>query len=347
MFRCIALGVSACVLPAVLVRPPQLPTQDRDDFASLFREYRLGDGDHAVETFKKWDARRVEREARLPSGQDDAWSMAALALFHQEAAFDSRAWRSHNERALAIMDRLVERSPPDARELRVFCRDLHLVSPPADDWPWLYRIFPGDPIVRLAHGKWLEYWMPRIESTRGNEYGFMIGPAIEVTSHGKFGREAPEAIATLRKVLEEAPQLVEARVRLGRVLWQLDRRDEAVRELRQAMDEAQGREPTMVYLAGLFLGQVYEEQKQIDEAERAYSSGLAARPTGQVIPILLGRLLVATGREAEGWATVSKAIAMPAISVDPWTVYFTDRKGGPELRARLKALRSRLPRPAR
>ena len=274
--------------------------------------------------------------------------MAALALFHREVALaGSSAWATHGERYDALIADVLERTPVNARELLVFCRDVLLEGTPGDDWPWLYRTFPDDPIVTLAHGKWLEYWMPRIDSTRPTEYGFMIGPVIAITSHGKFGREAPEAIATLRKALEQAPQMVEARVRLGRVLWQLDRRDEAAGELRQAMSEAAGREPTMAYLAGLFLGQVHEEQKLTDEAEQAYRSGLAGYPIGQVIPMLLGRLLVATGRDAQGWTTVSKAIAVPAESADPWTVYFTDSKGGTELRARLKALRSRLPRPVK
>lgn len=349
MFRRTVLGF-ACVLTTFLAQPSLVArVQVWDDFASLFSEYRVGDADRAVERFKSWDARRIGREARLPSGPDEVWSMAALALFHYEAASaeGSSAGRTHRERYRSIIADVVERAQLDARDLRAFCRDFLLAFGPADEWPWLYRTFLGDPIVTLAHGKWLEYWMPRIESTRGNEYGFMIGPIMEITSHGKFGREAPEAIATLRKTLEQAPEMVEARVRLGRVLWQLDRRDEAARELRQAMQEAAGREPTMVYLAALFLGQVHEEQNLIEEAEQAYRGGLAAHPSGQVVPILLGRLLVAVGRGAEGWTTISKAMAAPSSSVDPWTVYFTDREAGPELRARLKLLRARLPRPAR
>lgn len=350
MFRCFTLGLSACVLTTFLAQPSLVAQgQAVDDFASLFREYRVGDADRAVETFKSWNARRVEREARLPAGQDDAWSMAAMALLHHEAAVTegSIAWKIHSDRYRSIAADLLAQAPTDHRELREFCRDLLLVYGPLDEWPWLYRQFPGDPILTLAHGQWLEFWMPRIESTRPTEYGFQIGPVVEITSHGKFGREAPEAIATLRKVLEQAPHMVEARVRLGRVMWQLDRRDEAVRELRQAMSEAAGREPTWLYLAGLFLGQVHEELKQIDDAEQAYRSGLAAHPTGQVIPLRLGRMLVAIGREAEGWAIVSNAIAEPALSVDPWTTYFNRRGGGLHARPRLKALRARLPRPAK
>lgn len=227
MFRCIALGLSACVLPAFLARPPLLAqSPGREDFASLFREYRLGDADRAVDMFKNWDARRVGREARLPSGQDDAWSMAALALLHHEAAVaeGSRAWQIHSDRYRSISADLLAQAPADHRELREFCRDLLLVYGPVDEWP-----------------------------------------------------------------------------------WQLDRREEAVRELRQAMAEAAGREPAWVYLAGLFLGQVHEEQKLTDEAEQAYRSGLAAHPTGQVIPMLLGRMLVANGRDAEGWACADGA----------------------------------------
>lgn len=348
MFRCTAPGVSACVLSAFLALSVSVAARDQigDDFASLFREYRAGDADRAIEVFKTWNARRVGREARLPAGQEDAWSMAALALFHREATLRSAAWATHRERYLSLIEDLTDSVPAEARELRAFVRDFHLTDARGDGWPWLYRKFPGDPIVTLRHGQWLEYWMPRIDSTRPTEYGFMIGPVIEITSHGKFGREAPEAVATLRKVLEQSPDMVEARVRLGRVLWQLDRRDEAVRELRQAMSEAVGRAPTFVYLAGLFLGQVHEEQRLTEEAEQAYRSGQAAHPTGQVIPMLLGRLLVATGREAEGWAIVSKALAEPALSVDPWTVYFRDKERGPEFQARWRALRARLPRPA-
>lgn len=106
MFRCIALGLSACVLPAFLARPPLLAVQDqvRDDFASLFREYRIGDADRAVETFSKWNARRVGREARLPADQGDEWSRAALALFHREAtAAGSAAWATHRERYLSLI----------------------------------------------------------------------------------------------------------------------------------------------------------------------------------------------------------------------------------------------------
>ena len=338
MFRCIAFGLS---LLAVQSQAPE-------DFASLFREYRVGDADRAVDAFSKWNARRVGREARLPADQGDEWSRAALALFHREAtAAGSAAWATHKERYLSLIEDLTDNVPAETRELRTFCRDFHLTEARGDGWPWLYRKFPGDPIVTLRHGQWLEYWMPRIDSTRPTEYGFMIGPVVEITSHGKFGREAPEAIATLRKALEQAPEMVEARVRLGRVLWQLDRREEAVRELRQAMSEASGREPTFAYLAGLFLGQVYEEQRLTEEAEQAYRSGLAAHATGQVIPMLLGRLLVATGREAEGWSIVSGAVARPASSIDPWTVYFTDQTSTLEFRARWKALRARLPRPAK
>ena len=186
MFRCIAFGLS---LLAVQSQAPE-------DFASLFREYRLGDADRAVDAFKSWDARRVGREARLPAGQDDAWSTAALALLHHEAAVaeGSRAWQIHGDRYRSISADLLAQAPADHRELREFRRDLLLVYGPVDEWPWLYRQFPGDPIVTLAHG-----------------------PAIEITSHGRFGREAPEAIATLRKVVEQAPEMVEARVRLGRV----------------------------------------------------------------------------------------------------------------------------------
>jgi tetratricopeptide (TPR) repeat protein len=313
------------------------------DFAHVFHAYRTGDGDSAVAAFARWDSSRVTREARLPKGEDDRWAQASLALFHAEAAQTSSAWRVHQERARTLMEQLLRDLPEGAVELRSFCRDWFLVAPPGDSWPWLIRTFTGDPIVTLAYGKWLEYWMPRVPGAGMQGYRFMVGEPIVTTSHGQFGQEAPEAVATLRRALEQDPKMVEARVRLGRVLWQLDRRDDAEEELQQAVVQARQLEArALAYLASVFLGQVYEEKRLLKDAEVAYRQALTVNPPGQVASLLLGRLLVATGREADGWSTIASTVNDLPSHVDPWTVYFTDQKRGPERAARLLSLRSRL-----
>ena len=140
-------------------------------FRELWGQYRSGDADRAVAQFAKWDGSRVTREARLSSGEDDPWSVAALALLHAEATPDSRAWREHKERARSLIEQVLERASAEDNDLKTFCRDWFLAAPPSDLWPWLRRKFADDPAVLLAHGKWLEYWMPRVSSGGPKEYG--------------------------------------------------------------------------------------------------------------------------------------------------------------------------------
>lgn len=318
------------------------------DLAAQLLRYRSGESDDAVREVASWSANRLRDEiAAIPTDLDPL-SRAALALLHAEANVhlgDHRAGaqlrRMHWDRAEAIVrDLWASTSEGHDRRIHDFVRDWSLVRVPGDEWPYLRRRFPDDPQVLLAYGRWLEYWMPRIESGNLQSYGFMVGPVVIGTSHGRFGQEAFEAIGTLRRVLELEPSLVEARVRVGRVLWQLDRWDEAERELRRAFSDATALPATgndeWAYLAGMFLGQLLEERRRLVDAHEAYAHALAAYPDGQVVSLRLTRLTLMTGA---GVPDSRKPSLNTPGNVDPWTIYFTRQQGGPEVRLRWRALR--------
>ncbi len=317
--------------------------------AELVTEYRTGDAERAIALFRQWVERDVLRESEQLGSMGDARVRAALAVLHSETMFmtSSALGEVHFQRASVLVETLLQEAEASGdAALRVFCRDWYLNSQ-VRTWPWLRRRFSDDPVVSLAYGTFLEYWSPRADGRGGGTYGFQIGEPAIGTSHGQFGPEVFQAVGELRATLELAPNMVEARVRLGRVLWQLDRWGEAERELQQAIREAEALPaPTMAYLAGLFLGQLHEERTRMEDARRAYERALAVYPNGQAVALALGRLLVATGRESAGWGIVTQTLRMPPIVPDPWTLYFSHHfnAAGPERALRYKALRAHLPR---
>lgn len=332
-------------LPVFLVLSLEGSTQA--PFASLdevFREYVTGDPDRAVVQLAVWDSRRVKNESSAIAEGMDRNTKLALALLHYEAG--SVAGMRFQPQADAA-ERLVDEVRLEAQHAgdtvaQELCRDVSLLRAGSQNWRYLRKQYPGDPVVTLAYGRWLEYWAPHVDNGPDG-YGFMIGPVLLRTSHGQFGQEAFEAVGTLRLALEQNPDVVEARVRLGRVLWQLDRRDEAERELvRGKADASSLGLPHWGYLAGVFLGQVHEENQHLVDAEKAYRDAAAVLPTGTIAVLRLSRLLVSTDREAEGWRLLATALEAGSTGPDPWVAYFTDQRDGVERKARDRALRQRL-----
>ncbi len=324
-------------------------------FENLLHSYRTGDADAAVSAFATWSVGALN--SRLgPLSSDDVWESAAILLLHLEAGMarrpggrDPKTWAVHHDSAERLINDLYRRATEnDDVRLKAFCRDVRLVqlfgSFTGDVGSDLAAWFPDDPVVQLALGSRMEYAMRRIEGGP-NGYWFGDEQITYATSHGQFGPEADEAIERFRKALDLDPSAVEARVRLGHVIWLLDRRGEAERELRLAREEARsfGRE-AMAYLAGLFLGQLHEETGASDAAIEDYRGAILDDPGGQAARLAFGRLLVSRGESAEGWRLAADAL-IPSSQTglgrmpDPWATYDVEQHGGMLAAARLKALR--------
>ncbi len=89
------------------------------------------------------------------------------------------------------------------------------------------------------------------------------------------------------------PDLVLARVRLGRVLWRLGQPEPAREALEAAV--ARAREPDHRYLAHLFLGRIHEDAQRLDQALSEYRRAAEVYPEGQSAAVALSHALQLTG----------------------------------------------------
>jgi tetratricopeptide (TPR) repeat protein len=124
------------------------------------------------------------------------------------------------------------------------------------------------------------------------------------------------------KLVADEPRFTRARIRLGRVLWMLEDREAALAQLLRAQSEA--REPEDRYLVAMFLGALYEQQKNLTGARVAYETALAAAPASQAATVALGYLDVMAGRPDRAQALARQLLSAPPVG-DAWWRY---RNGG-------------------
>jgi tetratricopeptide (TPR) repeat protein len=136
-------------------------------------------------------------------------------------------------------------------------------------------------------------------------------------------RDLDEARDAYRLALSSAPDLLEARLGLGRTLWRQGEYDEARDELERVARDA--RDPALLYLARLFLARVHDDASRPADAERAYREALVARPSAQAAAFGLAELQ-ARGGDGDG----SRASLQPVLGAapradgagaDPYTFY--------------------------
>jgi tetratricopeptide (TPR) repeat protein len=120
------------------------------------------------------------------------------------------------------------------------------------------------------------------------------------------------------------PELHEARVRLGRVLWTLGKPAEARAALETTIQRAQ--EPWVAYLAHLFLGRVLEDSKDLPGAAEHYRAALAIDPRAQAAALALSEALFLQGEEGESRQVMEEALRQ-APRPQPRDPYLSYRLG--------------------
>ena len=174
------------------------------------------------------------------------------------------------------------------------------------------KLFPRDPELLLAAGSALEQsatlWL-----------GVSIADPAMTTS---YRQAALHSASERRTLLERArgmfadatasdPEFVQARIRLGRVLWRLGRRQEAQAALEQAV--AGPADPTLLYLAHLFLGRVHEDSGRLEPALRHYRLALGLDPKAQTAAIALSHALRLAGEAEESRQVLLMALAVAGL----------------------------------
>src|SRR5690606_39274066 len=135
---------------------------------------------------------------------------------------------------------------------------------------------------------------------------------------------AQEAEHAFRRALELDPGVVEARLRLGRVLMRMDRRSEAEVEFVRVTKEATGEDRRFAaYLAWLWLGQLREEARAYAEAAGDYERALMERPGTRSALVALANVRAQAGASSAAWRTAAWALDGPSAVADddPLTFY--------------------------
>ena len=131
------------------------------------------------------------------------------------------------------------------------------------------------------------------------------------------------AESLLRGSLAASPQFAEANLRLGRVLTQLQRHDDALPYLRTAIAESKDR--ALSYYAHLFSGDAEFALARPADAQLSYERALAIFPDAQAAQIGLAAVISAAGnREAALTAMLPTLTKQPdgRAGDDPWWDYY-------------------------
>lgn len=136
--------------------------------------------------------------------------------------------------------------------------------------------------------------------------------------------ENAEAERLYRSALAAAPAMVEARVRLARLLDVRGRHDEAADELARALADRVTPAPAVVYFANLAAGRVDRALGQLESAAAHFQSALTLFPNAQAA--LLGASHVAVLRaDVEGALAAVRQLEVANATadrrMDPWWSY--------------------------
>lgn len=154
-------------------------------------------------------------------------------------------------------------------------------------------------------------------------------------------RAALEAATLLyRRALVGDPALHEARLRLGRSLFDLGQVAEAQRELEHALGQPLANHEQ--YLATLFVAALHEQHQQHDAAERHFARAAELFPAAQAPYLALSRLKAISDPDAAGEILLEMfghSVSASASGVaDPWWLY--DAGFGASMPGRLDRLRT-------
>ena len=192
------------------------------------------------------------------------------------------------------------------------------------------RLLPNTAEVLFFGGSLHEaFASPRLRSL----FSSVSLPAGVSFGAGSVRSELAEAEALFRRSVELKPDYTEARLRLGRVLGQLGRHDEAARELRQVVGalstEAATRSATadtrlLRYYAELFLGTEAEALDDRELARASYTRAAALYPDAQSARLALSQLALHSNDRAAALEAVRQTLVLPEGDGgrdDPWWSY--------------------------
>jgi tetratricopeptide (TPR) repeat protein len=330
---------------------------------ALARMYAAGQRAEAIARLEGWGEDELKREldalreltGKVRGRGPEGTLRAAVMLHTDREAFErmqapvaERAREcgieKHGAHARALISLLVVRSDRSRDFARRWLTAMALQS---------HRDWCLNDVTRWTHEglKWFpkDAQMLLIQGTAGEVAGalprppafFYANPSEQKRGLAEVARQRQE-LSQARRDLEAAlavgPELHEARLRLGRVLWRLEKPGEARAALQGVLERAQ--EPWLLHLGHLFLGRVLEESGDLAAAAEHYRAALAIDPGAQAAAMALSQALLLTGDDGEGRKVLGRAIAQ-APRDQPRDAYMTYHLGRSHLaQAMLDGLRA-------
>jgi len=345
-----APGASDARAPASPAPAPAPPPSRKDDAVARYRvlveAHRVQGPGAALDALRAWPLRALRRAAEAtatdPACQLECRRAAVLlhtdAAVHHLASGDASAASAQRDLARDLVLRLHARGGASDFDrfwhhaMGDFELDQGRILDAEQILEALIELYPQDAEARLARGRAAEaglFLLSLVERPSRAEVA-PLASAMAVDSWrasrsggpSATGEEAYRraAIESYREALRLEPGLLEARLRLGRVLWLDGKRDEAVRELALV---AGGPSRDGRQLAHLFLSRIEEERGRPAQALAHAEAAVEARAQWQSGLLALADLQRRAGEAGKASATAARAVAVPdePATEDGWLLY--------------------------
>lgn len=363
-------GVTICtaLAPSLWAAPcPASKAVPSPEYSKLVSRYRSGDAAGAISALGGWDEARLECDFK--GLQDAAKKAAKCTRCPEKLVFERFSLRAalllHADREAheTLRPPMSEQPPPScgtgphARVVERLVDLLLLVDRQAADF--LRRFYLG--VARHAHWShclstaqhWARAGLKRFP--RDSPLLMTLGIAAEndafhwraptSRSQGMSAKQRAlweDAQRTFEDALAADPELHEARLRLGRVLWRLGKTEAA----RSCYEVVMSRDPeaSLVYLAHLFLGRLHQDEGRLTEAEKEYSAALAMRSGSEPAAVAVSyvRQLLGNPEGARDVLNRFLVYAHRRTEIDPFIGYLMAHTGtGQRILEQLRAENSR------
>ena len=180
--------------------------------------------------------------------------------------------------------------------------------------------FPRDPELLLAEGSLEETLVTaQIVPPPADDGALGDGETRRGPDLAEPKRQLGEVEKMLAAALAADPDLEEARLRLGRVWWRLEKTEAAATALDGVLTQSQ--DPRLLYLANLFRGRIDLDAGRLGPAVSCYRAAVALVPDGQAARVALSHAL---HREGDGRASrraMEDALEVPRTQPDPFWRY--------------------------
>ena len=326
------------ILATGAVGAREAPPSLEDRYWATVAQYRRGDRSQALATISKWSAADLLSiaglAARLEAAAKRCPACDAAALFLARPLRSAALMHAERERMDRLYGSANQTSEPDCTEGlhgSLTQRLLRLVSlqDPAGDFGWRLSLAlslqhrasqcfdlarewadrgaktaPDQPDLLFARGM-ADESSGTLSLSRALEPGDLEGQAGATRSltRGEKKGQLERARDDFLKVTLLKPSFAPGWMRLGRVWWQLGRRQDARAALEKAVALTQGPE---AYLPHLFLGRVLDDLADQGGALREYETAATVAPGAQSAGVAIASLMARQG-DSEGARGVLEA----------------------------------------